>query len=142
MTGIEALLYYVLWMVVLVLLYVGHRIPLVLIGKKPANYWTRGNTTDDIPFLVRAQHAHANTVENIGIFAAVVLAAAVMGRSAVVDPLACWVLYARIGQSVVHLIGTGFVLVLIRATLFVVQLGIIAYWAWMLLHPAAATAAG
>ena len=142
MTGIEALLYYVLWMVVLVLLYVGHRIPLVLIGKKPANYWTRGNTTDDIPFLGRAQHAHANTVENIGIFAAVVLAAAVMGRSAVVDPLACWVLYARIGQSVVHLIGTGFVLVLIRATLFVVQLGIIAYWAWMLLHPAAATAAG
>ena len=142
MTGIEALLYYVLWMVVLVLLYVGHRIPLVLIGKKPANYWTRGNTTDDIPFLVRAQHAHANTVENIGIFAAVVLAAAVMGRSAVVDPLACWVLYARIGQSVVHLIGTGFVLVLIRATLFVVQLGIIAYWAWMLLQPAAAPVAG
>ncbi|MCC2655809.1 MAG: hypothetical protein K0Q76_917 [Panacagrimonas sp.] len=139
MTGIEALLYYVLWMIVLVLLYVGHRIPLVLIGKKQANYWTRGNTTDDMGWQVRAMHAHANTVENIGIFAAVVLVAAALDRSAVVDPLACWVLYARIGQSVVHLLGTGFIHVLIRATLFVVQLGIIAYWAWMLLQPATAT---
>jgi uncharacterized MAPEG superfamily protein len=140
MTGIEALLYYVLWMVVLVLLYVGHRIPLVLLGKKQANFWTRGNTTDDAAWQVRAQHAHANTVENIGIFAAVVLAATALDRSAVVDPLACWVLYARVGQSVVHLLGTGFVNVLIRATLFVVQLGIIAYWAWMLLHPVAPAA--
>lgn len=139
MTGIEALLYYVLWMVVLVLLYVGHRIPLVLMGKKQASYWTRGNTTDDAGWQVRAQHAHANTVENIGLFAAVVLVAAVTDRSAVVDPLAAWVLYARIGQSIVHLLGTGFIHVLIRATLFVVQLGIIAYWAWMLLQPAAAT---
>jgi uncharacterized MAPEG superfamily protein len=138
MSGIEALLYYVLWMVVLVLLYVGHRIPLVLIGKKPANYWTRGNSTDDAGFLVRAQHAHANTVENIGLFAAVVLAAAALDRSSVVDGLACWVLYARVGQSVVHLIGTSFILVLIRATLFIVQLAIIAYWAFMLLQPAAA----
>lgn len=140
MTGIEALLYYVLWMIVLVLLYVGHRIPLVLIGKKQANYWTRGNTTDDAGWQVRAQHAHANTVENVGLFAAVVLAAAALDRSAVVDPLACWVVYARVGQSVVHLLGTGFFHVLIRATLFVVQLGIIAYWAWMLLQPVAAAA--
>ncbi len=137
MTGIEALLYYVLWMVVMVLLYVGHRIPLGLMGKKPLNYWTRGNVTDDPAFLVRAQHAHANTVENIGIFAAVVLAAAALGRSPVVDGLACWVLYARIAQSIIHLIGTSSILVLLRATLFAVQLGIIAYWAWVLLHPAA-----
>ncbi|MGH8517107.1 MAG: MAPEG family protein, partial [Panacagrimonas sp.] len=126
MTGIEALLYYVLLMFVLVLLYVGHRIPLVLLGKKAANYWTRGNTTDDASWQVRAQHAHANMVENIGLFAAIVLTAAVLDRSNVVDPLACWVLYARIGQSAIHLLGTGFIHVLIRATLFVVQLGIMA----------------
>jgi uncharacterized MAPEG superfamily protein len=138
MTGIEALLYYVLLMIVLVLLYVGHRIPLVLLGKKQANYWTRGNSTDDATWQVRAQHAHANTVENIGLFAAIVLTAAVLDRSNVVDPLACWVLYARIGQSAIHLLGTGFIHVLIRATLFVVQLGIMAYWTWMLLQPVAA----
>lgn len=138
MTGIEALLYYVLWMVLLVLLYATHRVPLGLMGKKPLNYWTRGNPTDDPAFLVRAQHTHANAVENIGLFAAVVLAAAALGRSPVVDGLACWVLYARVAQSVVHLIGTSFILVLVRATLFLIQLGIIAYWAWLLLHPAAA----
>ena len=135
MTGIEALMYYVLWMVVLVLLYVGHRIPLVLIGKKPANYWTRGNTTDDAGFQVRAQHAHANTVENVALFAAVVLAAAALGRNGVVDGLACWVLYARVAQSVVHLMGTSFILVLARATLFVIQLGLIAWMAFQLTRP-------
>jgi uncharacterized MAPEG superfamily protein len=138
MTGIEALMYYVLWMIVLLLMYVGHRIPLVLLGKKPGDYWTRGKTTDDISFLVRAQHAHANMVENVALFAAVVLAAAALGRNGVVDGLACWVLYARIGQSVVHLIGTNTALVLIRATLFVIQIGIIAYMAFQLTQPVVA----
>lgn len=139
MTGLMAVLYYVLWMVLLVLLYVGHRIPLVLIGKKTADYWTRGNKTDDMGFQIRASHAHANTVENLPLFAAVVFAAALMDRSAVVDPLACWVLYARVGQSVVHLIGTSFILVFIRASLFLVQLALVAYMAWRLLQPVAAS---
>lgn len=134
MTGIEALLYYILWMVVLVLLYIGHRIPLGLLGKKPADTWTRGRATDDAAWLIRAQHAHANAVENLPLFAGVVLAAAALGRSAVVDPLASIVLYARIGQTLIHLLGTGYFHVLIRATLFLVQIGILVYWAWQLLH--------
>jgi len=138
MTGIEALMYYVLWMILVLLMYVGHRVPLILIGKKPGNYWTRGNATDDLPFFVRAQHAHANMVENVALFAAVVLAAAALGRNGVVDGLACWVLYARIGQTVVHLIGTNTLLVLVRATLFVVQIGIIAYMAFQLTQPVVA----
>lgn len=136
MTGIEALLYYVLWMVVLVLLYVGHRIPLVLIGRKPADTWTRGRTTDDPGWIVRAHHAHLNAVENLALFAAVVLAAAALGRNAVVDGLSAYVLYARIGQGLIHLLGTGFIHVLIRATLFLVQIVLIVYMAWMLLQPA------
>ena len=62
-----------------------------------------------------------------------VLAAAAMGQSAVVDGLAAWVLYARVAQGVVHLIGTSFILVLLRATFFLAQLGLIAYMAWGLL---------
>jgi len=138
MTGIEALMYYVLWMAVVLLLYVGHRVPLMLLGKKPGDYWTRGKVTDDIGVVVRAQHAHANMVENVALFAAVVLAAAALGRNGVVDGLACWVLYARVGQTVVHLIGTSTILVLLRATLFVVQLGIIAYMAFQLTQPVVA----
>lgn len=133
MTGIEALLYYVLWMIVLVLFYAGYRIPLVLTFKRPADAWGRGKPVEDPGIVVRASHAHANSVENIPLFAAVVLAAAAMGQSAVVDGLAAWVLYARVAQGVVHLIGTSFVLVLLRATFFLAQLGLIAYMAWGLL---------
>lgn len=137
MTGIEALLYYVLWMVLLTFLYVTHRIPLVLIGKKTADTWTRGRGTDDPAWMLRAQHAHANAVENVALFAVVVLAAAALDRNAVVDGLAAYVLYARIGQSVIHLLGTSFIHVLIRATLFLVQIALIVYMAWQLLQPVA-----
>lgn len=133
MTGLEALLYYVLWMVALVLLYAGYRIPLVLTFKKPADSWSRGKTAADPGVITRASHAHANCVENLPLFAAVVLASVALDQRAVVDAFACWVLYARIGQSVVHLIGTSFILVLTRATLFLVQLGLIAYMAFKLL---------
>lgn len=133
MTGMEALLYYVLLMIVLVLFYAGYRIPLVLSFKKPADSWTRGTPVDDPGIVTRASHAHANTVENLPLFAAVVLAAAAMNQSAVVDGFACYVLYARLAQVLVHLIGTSFILVLLRATFFLVQIALIGYMAWGLL---------
>lgn len=140
MTGLMAVLYYVLWMVALLLMYVGHRVPLMLIGKKAANYWSRGNSTDDIGFVVRASHAHANAVENLPLFAAVVFAAMLMDRAAVVDSLACWVVYARVAQSVMHLLGTSIVLVLARASFFLVQIGLIVYMAVQLIQPVAVAA--
>ena len=63
---------------------------------------------------------------------AVILAAAVAGRSAVTDPLAMPLLYARLGQSAVHLLSTSVPMVLLRATLFVVQLAIVASWIFQL----------
>jgi uncharacterized MAPEG superfamily protein len=134
MTGLEALLYYVLLMIALVLFYAGYRIPLVLTFKKPADSWGRDKKPDDPGIVIRASHAHANTVENLPLFAAVVLAGAVMGQSAVVDAFAAYVLYARLAQVLVHLIGTSFILVLLRATFFLIQLGLIGYMAWTLLH--------
>ncbi len=133
MTGIDAVLYYLLWMIVLLLINVGHRIPLVLMGKKAANAWTRGNPPDDAGFIIRAGHAHANCVENFALFAAVVLIAAAVSQSAVVDGLAAYVLYARVAQSVVHLIGTSFLLVMARATFFLVQVVLVAYMAFQLI---------
>ena len=133
MTGMEALLYYVLWMILLVVVYIGHRVPLVLLGKKAANYWTRGSATDDAGWQVRTQHAHANAVENVALFATVVLAAYALGKQAAVDTLAPYVLYARVGQSVIHMLGTSFLHVLIRATLFFVQIVLIVLMAFKLL---------
>tara|TARA_R110000787_G_scaffold58117_27_gene132522 strand:- start:1503 stop:1919 length:417 start_codon:yes stop_codon:yes gene_type:complete len=134
MTGIEALLYYLLWMILLTLLYAGPRIPQALLGKKPADHWTRGKSTDDAAFFIRASHAHANCVENFALFAAVVLVAAATQQNGAVDGLACYVLGARVLQSVVHLMGTSFFLVLMRATFFLVQVALVAYMAFGLLN--------
>lgn len=133
MTGLEALLYYVLWMALLVLFYAGYRIPLVITFKKTADSWTRGQKVDDPGIVTRANHAHANCVENIPLFAAVVLASVALDQRAVVDAFACYVLGARIAQGVIHLIGTSFILVMLRATLFLIQLGLIMYMAFKLL---------
>lgn len=80
----------------------------------------------------RLTRAHLNCVETLPVVGAVILAAAVAGRSAITDPLAMPLLYARLGQSAVHLISTSVPMVLLRATLFVVQLAIVASWIFQL----------
>jgi len=83
----------------------------------------------DVPGLgQRLTRAHLNCVETLPVVAAVILAAAAAGRAEVTDSLAMPLLFARIGQSTVHLISTSVPMVMLRATLFVVQLLIVASW--------------
>lgn len=135
MTGITAVLLFAAWVLFLAAIFVGYRVVLVLGMKKKANEWTRGTVNPTDPALVtRASHAHLNTLETLPVFAAIVFAAAFLGKSPVVDALAGWVLVARIGQSVVHLIGTSAALVFVRANLFLVQVGLMVWMIWALLH--------
>jgi uncharacterized MAPEG superfamily protein len=133
MTAITALLLFAAWTLVLMFVYVGYRIVLVLSMKKPANSWGRDDKVDDPAFLVRAKHAHLNCLENLPVFAAIVLAAMALGKAPVVDAVAAFVLYARLAQSVVHLIGVSHWLVFIRANLLLVQALLFAYMIWGLL---------
>ncbi|MGH8539904.1 MAG: MAPEG family protein [Stenotrophobium sp.] len=121
MTGITALLLFAAWTLVIMLAYVGYRVALVLAGKKLANAWTRGTPSNDPGFVVRASHAHMNCVENLPVFGAIVLAAWALGKSPMVDHVAVYFIAARIAQTVVHLTGVSHPLVLVRATLFSVQ---------------------
>ena len=135
MSGFEAVLLYVCVVIVLVLMYALPRVPQVLTGSKPADSWGRDKPSVDPALLVRAQHAHANAVENFPLLLAVVVVGALMNKSAdVIDPLAIYVVYLRIGQAVVHLIGTSFWLVMTRATLFLSQIALIVVMAYRLLH--------
>jgi uncharacterized MAPEG superfamily protein len=134
MTGFTAVLLYAAWTLALMLIYAFPRVPLILAGKKTVDAYSRSAVNTDLPMLLRANHAHANCVENFPIFAAVVVVAALMQKSAVVDAFAAYVLYARVAQSVTHLIGANFPLVMIRATFFLVQVGLILYMIWQLLH--------
>ncbi|MBK6929217.1 MAG: MAPEG family protein [Comamonadaceae bacterium] len=129
MTPIQALLGFAAWTLLLiagVFLYRGMR----FLTGTPINHWPRGNKpADDAPFVKRLEDAHANCLENLPVFAVIVLVAAALGRLADIQALAPWVLYARIGQSLAHLSGTGPVNVFVRASFWSVQL---ALFGWML----------
>ena len=109
--------------------YAGYRVGLVLTGKAAANSWTRGAQTWTDPALVtRLQHAHLNCVENLPIYAALVLAAYATNQLAIIDGLACVFLGLRLAQVLVHAISTSASAVFIRANLWVAQVMIMAYW--------------
>lgn len=133
MTAIQALLGFAAWTALLVLgvfLYRGLR----FVTGTPINSWPRGSKqAGDAAFVNRLQDAHANCLENLPVFAVIVLGAAATGRLDVIGALAPWVLYARIGQSLTHLTGVGQLQVLVRATFWSVQLGLMLYMLFKLL---------
>jgi uncharacterized MAPEG superfamily protein len=100
MTPFQALLGFAAWTLLLiagVFLYRGMR----FLTGTPINHWPRGNKpADDAPFVKRLEDAHANCLENLPVFAVIVLVAAALGRLGRHPvALAPWVLYARMGQS-------------------------------------------
>lgn len=56
-----------------------------------------------------------------------VVIAALMDKLPLIATVAPLVLYARIAQSLSHLLGTSFVLVMARATFFLAQIGM-TFW--------------
>lgn len=134
MTAFAAVLFYILWMILLTLLYATPRIPQALFGIKPIDSWERNKAPVDPPVLQRIKAAHLNSIESFALFAGVVVIAALMGKVAVADSVAAYILYARIAQGVAHALGTSFVLVLLRATFFLVQMALIGYIAVSLLQ--------
>jgi len=118
---------YAAWTLLLGASIVFFRTGIVLAQKRAANDFLPSGE-DVSPFSNRLCRAHANCYENLPVFAALILLALVTGNEAITDPLARWVLVARVAQSVVHLISTSEMAVTLRATLLLVQLGIEAYW--------------
>ena len=125
MAAYHALLGFAGWTLLLVLLVFAYRGFKFLTGTA-INSWPRGVKSDaDIPFVTRIADAHANCLENLVIFAVIVLVAGQLpGKLELIAPLAPFVLYARIGQSLAHLSGSGKINVLIRATFWAAQLGL------------------
>ncbi len=100
-------------------------------GKAVNDYLPDGS--DVSLFSNRLCRAHANCVENIPLMAMVLLSALALGKTAITDPLAIYLLYARIGQSTVHLISTSVPAVMVRGTLYSIQLGISGWFIFKLL---------
>lgn len=105
---------------------------LVLAGRKAANaFATDGRDLDALG--QRLTRARDNCFESLPMFVAVALGASLAGRLDVTDPLAMWVLFARIAQSVTHIVSTSVPAVILRANLFFVQVLIYVWWAIRLL---------
>ena len=129
MTALQALLGFAGWTLLLVSIIFLYRGMRFLTGT-PINSWPRGNKTgDDAPLIKRLEDAHANCLENLPLFAVIVLAGAALGQLEVIAPLAPWVLYARMGQTAAHMAGVGKVHVFVRASFWSVQMGL---FFWML----------
>lgn len=115
--------------ILLAFTYANYRVFLVLTGKAPANSWTRNAQTWADPAIVtRLQHAHLNCVENLPVYAALVLAAYATNQLAIIDGLAGVFLGLRVAQVLVHAISTSASAVFIRANLWIAQCLIIGYW--------------
>ena len=100
-----------------------YRLSRVFTGRATMAEWRADGMQGD-PWYQRATRAHMNCVENLPVYSAVALAAAVTGAGGrALDALALTFLVARIGQSLVHITRPQTEpVVTLRFSLFSVQL--------------------
>ena len=123
---------FIAWALLLLVLMEVLRSHLVLTGRTRSNEFKPDNSNVS-PFMQRLARAHANCVESLPLFGGLLLVALVTGRTGVTDPLAPWLLGARVVQSSIHLASTSVVAVNARFAAFAVQMAIALYWVWALL---------
>lgn len=107
-----------------------HRVRAVLLGRAKADAWPTHEAHGGPEWYLRAMRAHANCVENLPVFGAVVLIAHVAGIGSPTFDLACKVMItARVGQTVTHVASGSAMAVNVRFTFYSVQLACLAVMA-------------
>ncbi|WP_341503919.1 MAPEG family protein [Gallaecimonas sp. GXIMD4217] len=127
-----ALLGFIAWSLLLLILMEALRTRLILIGKMKANEF-RPDNANLSPFMQRLTRAHANCIEGLPLFGGLMLVALVTERADLTDPLAFTFLGARLCQSGFHLLSGNLAAIYLRFGAFAVQLAIAVYWSWLLL---------
>jgi uncharacterized MAPEG superfamily protein len=123
---------FIAWALLLLVVMEILRSHLVLTGRTRSNEFKPDNSNIS-PFMHRLARAQANCVESLPLFGGLLLVALVTGHSGVTDPLAPWLLGARVVQSSIHLASTSVAAVNARFAAFAVQMAIALYWVWALL---------
>ena len=122
---------FISWTLLLLVVMEVLRSHLVLTGQSRSNEFNPENSNLS-PFMQRLARAHANCLEGLPIFGGLLVVALITGRTEVTDPLAPWLLGARVVQSSIHLASLSVAAVNARFTAFAVQVAIAIYWAWAL----------
>ena len=124
-----ALLAFAAWTIVILMIGVGvYRWSLILAGKAELKSFP-GDEPHGAPLYRRFVRAHANCVENLPVFAAIVLAVQASGaHSSTLDVLSVGVVAARIVQTSAHLSSGSNAAIAVRFSFLCVQL---AAFMWM-----------
>lgn len=130
--SVIALTGFVAWTLALLILMEAVRTAHVLTGRVAANQFVPDNANLS-PFMQRLARAHLNCIEGLAVFGGLLAIAIMTQRTSITDPLALWLLGARIAQSLIHLASLSAIAVTLRFTAFAVQMIIAVYWAWKLL---------
>ena len=131
-TSATVLTLLIAWALLLVVLMEILRGRLVAIGRIAGNEF-RPDNSNLSPFMQRLARAHANCIEGLPIFGGLLVVALLTNRAGVTDPLAPWLLLARLVQSGAHLTSRSVLAVNIRFLAFAVQIVIAVHWCWALL---------
>jgi uncharacterized MAPEG superfamily protein len=118
------LLGFALWTLLVLAATVGvYRWALILTGRAPIHSF-RADAANEAPWYQRAMRAHANCVENLPVYGAIVGVASFVGlEEPLLDVLSVAVLAARVCQTLVHVsFAQTDLAVSIRFTFFAVQL--------------------
>ncbi|WP_026376731.1 MAPEG family protein [Aestuariibacter salexigens] len=129
---ILALAGYIGWTLLLLLALATYRSVMAISGQhKGLRFQADGF---DVPELgYRLTRAQANCVESFSFIGGLMLMAMALDVTAITDPLALWLLAARVGQSIVHIVSISNAAIQLRFLLFLVQFLICAYWTIMLI---------
>ncbi|TGN09732.1 MAPEG family protein [Leptospira ilyithenensis] len=127
---IISLLLFVIWTIGLGLSLVGYRTVQVLLGKKQSNEFPAGIQHGPERYW-RLNRAHANCLENLPIFATIVIVATLTGSADnVFGNVTLVIIGARVFQSVTHIISGSSRAVDIRFTAYVTQVVCFAFLIW------------
>lgn len=135
-TPLWCLVGFVSWTLVLLTLIGFARVSKVVAGTAKPTDFTAGVPHGSDAYW-RLNRAHLNCLENLPLFASVVLVATVAGiHSLTLDTLARVYLGARVGQSLAHLSSGGTVAVNVRFAFFLTQVGCLVGFVWTIAHAA------
>jgi len=137
--SVWALLAFATWTITILMLGVGvYRWSLILAGKAELKSFP-GDEPHGSPLYRRVVRAHANCVENLPVFAAIVFAEQVAGaHSLTLDVLSAAVVAARVVQTSAHLWSGSNAAIAVRFTFLCVQLAaFVCMGALVVLHAAA-----
>jgi len=119
LTSTRCLLGFAAWTVLHVGYIVGARVVQIARGRK-ASTFPSGQIHEGSPLYQRVLRSHSNCLENLPLFAIVVILNKVLGAPNI-DGLSQIYLGARIGQSVAHVASGSEMAINVRAAFFLIQ---------------------